>query len=199
MKKLSFVIIPFSIGLILLQGCNGNIEETKPKVNKEEVVNKLEVKTPDLEEEVKPVTTDSLEESLNVDEFNRKFKQDPDENQYPEGKFQLKDGSIVNADNFNYSENNIFDYASVIFKDGELAHIQVDTESSIEEIENGIGIPFKDARVEEYKFGGGYEIIFDETFADENIKVFPNEWDWKEDNYEERYGTNQKNSTRSRG
>ncbi|TFH62580.1 hypothetical protein [Peribacillus frigoritolerans] len=83
------------------------------------------------------------------------FKQIPEETQYPNGKFQLNDGSIVYADKLNYGENYVFDYASVIFFEGKIAHMQVDTDSSIEDIDMGLGVSFENYTVEPYKFGSG--------------------------------------------
>lgn len=112
-----------------------------------------------------------LEESyiLNIDEES--FIQ------YPNGKYQLKNGLIVNADSFNYEASDVFDYATVIFYEGKLVHLQVDTELSVDDSEKRLGISFHNATVEPYKFGSGYEFIFNEIFADENIAMFPNEWD----------------------
>lgn len=126
---------------------------------------------------IKSSVTKNIEKSLTVDEFNKKFDQDPEEEQFPNGKYQLKDGSIVKADSYSYRESTIFDYATVTFFKGKIAHLQMDTKSSIESIEKGLGISLKDARIEKYKYGNGYEVIFDETFSDENIARFPNEWD----------------------
>jgi hypothetical protein len=105
------------------------------------------------------------------------FKQIPEETQYPNGKFQLKDGSIVYADKLNFGKNYVFDYASVIFFEGKIAHMQVDTDSSIEDIDMGLGVSFENYTVEPYKFGSGYEVIFNDTFADDNLAVLPNEWE----------------------
>ncbi|KOR78794.1 hypothetical protein AM232_10195 [Bacillus sp. FJAT-21352] len=89
----------------------------------------------------------------------------------------MKDGSIVNADKLNYGENDVFDYASVISYEGKIAQMQIDTESSIENIEKGLGVSFENYTVEPNKFGSGYEVIFNDTFADNNLAVLPNEWE----------------------
>ncbi|WMX58101.1 hypothetical protein [Peribacillus sp. R9-11] len=174
MKKLLIV----SFAALMLAACGNEEKTSEPaKDTVKNVSNEVVNETTNEDEEVESKENNSLKESLSVDEFNARFKQDSEEKQYPNGKFQLKDGSIVNADKFNYEGNSMFDYATVIFFGGKIAHMQVDTESSIEDIEKGLGISFKDARVEEYKYGSGYEVIFNETFADENIAVLPNEWD----------------------
>ena len=46
--------------------------------------------------------------------------------QYPNGKFELKDGTVINADDYCYLGGETFDYASAIFLDGEIAHLQLD-------------------------------------------------------------------------
>ncbi|AZV43643.1 hypothetical protein BAOM_3034 [Peribacillus asahii] len=173
MIKQSLMIISFSISLLLLQGCNDSAEEVKSEDKQE--VSQLESTKP--KEKVEPSETKNLKNSLTIDEFNAMFKQDPEETQYPHGKFELKDGTIVNADYLMYGESSVFDYAMVTFYEDKLAKIQVDTESNIEDIEKGLGVSFKNAIVEPYKFGEGYEIIFNEIFTDENITRLPNEWD----------------------
>ena len=35
--------------------------------------------------------------------------------QYPNGKFELKDGTVINADDYSYLGGETFDYASAIF------------------------------------------------------------------------------------
>ncbi|KMY49637.1 hypothetical protein [Peribacillus loiseleuriae] len=128
-------------------------------------------------EKTEPNKTKNLKEYLIFDECNAMFKQDPEETQYPNGKYQLKGGAMVNAASFNYEASDVFDYATVIFYEGKLAHLQLDTESSVEDIEKRLSISFHTAIVEPYKFGSGYEVIFNETFADENIAILPNERD----------------------
>jgi len=108
------------------------------------------------------------------------FKLDSEEKQYPNGKFQLKGGSIVNADFLMYGENDLFDYASAIFYQGKLVHLQVETNKPAEEVFEGLGItPTKDVTVETKDWGETlvHDITFDKTFNDSNIAVFPNEWD----------------------
>ena len=117
---------------------------------------------------------------LTKDEFNKRFKLDPNEKQYENGKFQLKDGSIINADYLVYGESNIFSSASTIFFQGKLVHLQVETDKSLEEILKGLGITTtKDTKVEtkDWEDTFVHEITFDTTFLDSNIAVFPNEWD----------------------
>lgn len=103
------------------------------------------------------------------------FKLDPEEKQYENGKFQLNDGTVVNADYLMYAENHLFAFGIAIFSEGNLAKIQLETDKSIEDITKGLGLNLNGGKVEQNKFG--YEIIFNETFHDSNIAKFPNEWD----------------------
>ncbi|WHY64698.1 hypothetical protein [Neobacillus sp. SuZ13] len=110
---------------------------------------------------------------ITKDEFNKMFKIDTEEEQFNNGKFQLKDNSIVKADYLSYGENDLFDYALAVFYNGKLASIQIETSKSQEELEKAFGIKFGD-KIEPYKFG--YEITFDKMFHESNISIYPNEW-----------------------
>jgi phage terminase small subunit len=117
---------------------------------------------------------------LTKDEFNKQFKLDSSEKQYENGKFQLKDGSTINADYLTYGESELFTYAIATFYQGKLVHLQVETDKSLEEIFKGLGItPTKDIKVETQNWGDTFvhDITLDKTFDDSNIAVFPNEWD----------------------
>lgn len=188
---------------VLLSACSSE-EESKPKEEEKSIVEKeikkqeIEVEPieddiveepvkeeesdeeessvvePSKEEETQPVDV-PLKTTITVDEFNAKFKLDEEEEQYPNGKFQLKDGTIVNADSYNYGESDLFDYAMAIFFEGKLAHLQLETKERVGYISKGLGVDLSNARLETNKIG--YEIIFNETFSDQNIAIFPNEWD----------------------
>jgi urease accessory protein UreE len=115
---------------------------------------------------------------LTKDEFNKRFKLDSNEKQYENGKLQLKDGSIINADYLVYGESDIFSSASAIFYQGKLVHLQVETDKSLEEILKGLGITTtKDTKVETQNWGDTFvhDITFDKTFDESNIAAFPNE------------------------
>jgi hypothetical protein len=117
---------------------------------------------------------------LTKDEFNKMFNLDPEEKQYENGKFQLKDGSIIYADDLVYGESELFLYATATFYQGKLVHLQVETNKPAEEVFKGLGItPTKDVIVETKDWGDiiVHDITFDKTFEDSNITVFPNEWD----------------------
>lgn len=184
LKKLT-VALPLALSLAVLQGCgddpkqSGNkkentaVEETsepKVEIDEEEVEEPVKFEVEDISIAIK------TNDNVTADDFNEMFEQDPEEEQFPNGKYELNNGTIINADTFSYVDSEVFDYANVVFFDGRIAHMQIEGESSIEEIEKGIGVSLKAARIEEFKFGSGYEIIFNEKFADENIAVLPNEW-----------------------
>ncbi|MGM0973429.1 MAG: hypothetical protein ACQEW2_10745 [Bacillota bacterium] len=199
MRNLKFTKILFigAASILLLAGCG---EEETP-VTKEEIKSTTEEKIVEekeqdtKEETVVPDTNQSQEESkvkeskveesettevplkttLTVDEFNNRFKLDEEEEQYPNGKFELKDGSVVNADSYSYGESDLFDYAIGIFHEGNVAHLQIETQNTVEEFANALGITLDNAEVVPNKFG--FEIIFDHKFSDENISVFPDEWE----------------------
>jgi hypothetical protein len=113
---------------------------------------------------------------INLEEFNSKYVKSTDEEQYPNGKFQLKDGSKVHADYYTYSENDLFYYASAIFHDGKLATVQFETEATEKEIEDALGVKFGENVLVE-QTGIGFEITFNELFHESNIGVYPFEWE----------------------
>ncbi|RFU60519.1 hypothetical protein, partial [Peribacillus glennii] len=108
-------------------------------------------------------------------EFDKKYTKDSQEKQWPVGLFEFKNGTKINADLLFYSASDIFDYASVIVYEGKIAHMQLETVNSIDEIEKGLGISFSDDVIVDPN-RVGFDIIFNEKFKDENIARFPNEW-----------------------
>ncbi|GGJ73211.1 urease accessory protein UreE [Anoxybacillus voinovskiensis] len=115
---------------------------------------------------------------LTKDEFNKRFKLDSSEKQYDNGKFQLKDGSTINADYLTYGKSELFTYAVAIFYQGRLVHLQVETDKLLEEILKGLGVTAtKDTKVETQNWGNTFihDITFDKIFDESNIAVFPNE------------------------
>lgn len=151
-------------------------EEVKVEVGKTADANSAEEVVSETKEEetaVEPEVKLPLEITKAI--FDAKFSLDKDETQYNSGKFQLGDGTVVQADYLFYSDNEVFDYASAIFQEGVLVDIQVETAATVEELEKGLGVSFSEASVNPYKFG--YEINFDDAFAEGNISVYPNEWE----------------------
>ncbi|MGD6897081.1 hypothetical protein [Bacillus infantis] len=185
------------LGISILFGCAVNQETDHPKEAtqkepKEKPAEKAKVEIEESEESnsVEEVKTETKEEEkeeteveqkatlpakINKADFEAKFSLDTDETQYNDGKFQMGNGTKVQADYLFYSDDEVFDYASAIFHEGVLVDIQVETTVSIEELEKGLGVSFSEAKVNPYKYG--YEINFDEAFAEGNISVYPNEWE----------------------
>ncbi|MDK7669280.1 hypothetical protein [Cytobacillus oceanisediminis] len=182
------------LSALILSACADKAEESPKEVVKKE---------PEVEEKVSEPVEEVVEESAEVEkveaekvteettetedaaatlpteitlnDFNAKFTQDTEETQYPGGKFQLQDGTTVQADYLFYSENDVFDYALAIFHDGKLADIQIETSNSLEELEEGLGVSFSSASVKPYTYG--YEVNFNDQFSEGNISIYPNEWD----------------------
>jgi hypothetical protein len=178
MKKwLGTLVLIFT--LLLISACSSegnssldNQDEIKP-VEKDKTDSPEEPKEEIKDEEptVTPVKTE-----ITKDEFNKKFKLDPEEEQqYENGKFELADGSTVNADYLFYVGGETFTYAMTIFFEGKLADIQFETDKSQDEVAEALGISFENATVEENNYG--FEVNFNDMFHDSNISVYPNEWD----------------------
>jgi hypothetical protein len=176
--------------LFIIGSMTGNSDDeqqaqsaSKPKVVQEEKkegdTQEKQQKTPDKQQQTKKETEQQTNnQSLTKDEFNKRFKLDPNEKQYENGKFQLKDGSTVNADYLTYGQSELFTYATATFYQGKLVHLQVETDKSLEEILKGLGITAtKDTKVETKNWGDTFvhDITLDKTFDDSNIAVFPNE------------------------
>ena len=183
MKKLLLILM---LGLILSACSNEeSTNSTATNVTQESVEEKVttdEKETVDLEDEEVISAEENTDNSipLTQEEFNQKYELDNEMDQYPNGKFELKDGTVINADDFSYLGGETFDYATAIFFDGQIAHLQL-------ELKDGFS---KEAVLNELEFNEGdveympgkinnniVEIVVDETFADENIKRFPSEWD----------------------
>jgi hypothetical protein len=149
-------------------------EEKKTEDTQEKQQNKQQQTKKDTEQQTTNKTF------LTKDKFNKLFKLDPNEKQYENGMFQLKDGSTINADYLTYGESELFTYATATFYQGKLVHLQVETDKSLEEILKGLGITTtKDIKVETQNWGDTFvhDITLDKTFDDSNIAVFPNEQD----------------------
>lgn len=134
----------------------------------EEVVEPVEETSP----EVAPLATE-----ITYEDFNGRFKQDVEETQYPNGKFQLSDGSTVNADYLFYAGNDVFDYAMAIFADGKLVDVMIETPLTMVELEKALGVSLLAENVSVDTYDYGYVLNFDERFHEDNIAIYPNEWD----------------------
>jgi urease accessory protein UreE len=180
----AILVVLFIIGSVTGNSDDGQQAQpaSKPKVTQEEKgdTQEKQQETTDKQQQPKKDTEQQTTNKtfLTKDEFNKRFKLDSSEKQYENGKFQLKDGSIINADYLVYGESDIFSSASAIFYQGKLVHLQVETDKSLEEILKGLGITTtKDTKVETQNWGDIFvhDITFDKTFDESNIAAFPNE------------------------
>lgn len=171
MKKIFFSLV---ITILMLVGCSIDSDKTAEETKEvsEEVIAEEPTET---EEEVveEPVVKKTY---FTLEEFNKLFQLDPEETQYENGKFELMDGTIVNADYLWYEKSNLFEYAAAIFYQGELAFIQMETKAKPEEIESVFGVKMEDYKPFVKETSLGYEIIFNDLFFETNIKIYPNEW-----------------------
>lgn len=169
---------------LLLQACS-NKETIKEENSADITIHSKEVKgqpSANTSSEANTLPTKTKQEtpskiSLTKGEFNKMFKQDTKEKQYPNGKFQLKNGSIVYADYLMYGNNDVFEDATVIFYKDELAQIQFTSKTTPEEAIEKLGLPVTDNSIIEQNKWGVCEIVINQDFHDGNIAVFPNEWD----------------------
>ncbi|USK59193.1 hypothetical protein [Peribacillus asahii] len=160
MKK---VIYSAALVSLLLAGCGSEEvkqDEAAPAPTKVKEPSKAEVKL-----------------EITFAEFDKKYERDPEYDSYPDGLFQLKDGTKLNADYISYvDDDGFFDYASAIFYDGKLANLKIETTKSAAEVEAGLGIKSTDGvKIDPTRVG--FEITFDDRFATDNIDRFSNEWD----------------------
>lgn len=131
-----------------------------------------------MESEVSSTVTNTnvLKIALTTDEFNSMFKKKANETQYKDGKFELMDGTIVQADFYSYGVSALFEYATAVFYKEELASLQLVTTVGVNQIEEELGMNFEEVALVE-PTENGYRIIFDSMFHDTNISVYPYEWE----------------------
>lgn len=184
MKK---ALISIGFAALVLTACSESEETQEPahvqsepeveETKQEETVDVVKETEEKAKEEVEEIKEETLPVKITLNDFNAKYKQDDEETQYQNGKFQLRDGTVVTADYLMYSENDTFDYAIAVFHEGTLADIQIETSLTDAKLEKSLGVSFsgKNTVVKPYQFG--YEITFDSKFDDDNIAVYPNEWD----------------------
>lgn len=178
MKKLYFMIFLIFLPLV---GCSNESEQgANDNVNQEMEVG--ETTSEPVEDKAEPTEQEVIENDLPersfiaLEEFNQLFEQDPNEEQWIDGKFQLADDSIVYADYFSYGKSDLFDYATTIFYGGKLAYIQLETKSTPEEFLSALRITQdQDAAIE--PIPNGFEITFDDMFHEKYISIYPNEWE----------------------
>jgi hypothetical protein len=170
MKNLYFMFFLIFLSLV---GCSG---ESEQGVNDKEDQEVEVGEAPSEPAEQEGIENDLPEKSfISLEEFNQLFEQDPKEEQWIDGKFQLVDDSIVYADYLSYGKSDLFDYATTIFYGGKLAYIQLETNSTLEEVLSSLRITLdQNAAIEPNP--NGFEITFDEKFHEKNIRIYPNEW-----------------------
>jgi hypothetical protein len=175
MKKLYYTI--FLIFLLFVVGCSNESEQgANDNVNQEEVgestSEQVEEKAELSEQEVIELPERSF---VTLEEFNQLFEQDPEEEQWIDGKFQLADESIVYADYLSYGKSDLFEHATTIFYGGKLAYIQLESKFPPEVFLSSLSIT-QDQNAAIEPNPNGYEITFDDKFHEKNISIYPNEW-----------------------
>ena len=174
MKK--FIPFLLAAGLTLTACSEENdqatvVELDKPKQEQNEKVTdkKESVKKEEKKEEIVPFDKTAINNMLQLD---------PDDKQYNNGKFELKDGTLLNADYLMYVDTDVSKYASIIFYENQIASVLLDpSDKSKEEILEYFHLQdvYKDYTVNE--FTKVIRIIVDERFDPDNISVLPSEWD----------------------
>jgi hypothetical protein len=178
MKKLYFMIF---LIFILLVGCSNESEQgANDDVNQEVGVG--ENTTEPVREKAEPSEQEVVENDpperpfITLEEFDQLFVQDPGEEQWIDGKFQLADDTIVYADYLSYGKSDLFDSATTIFYGGKLAYIQLETKFPPEVILSSLRIT-QDQNAAIEPNPNGFEITFDDKFHEKNISIYPFEWE----------------------
>lgn len=169
MKKLYFMIFLIFLPLV---GCSNESEHDASDNVKQEIA---------VEEKAEPSEQEVIDNNLperafiTLEEFDQLFEQDPEKEQWIDGKFQLADGSIVYADYLSYGKSDLFDSATTIFYGGKLAYIQLESKFPPEVILSSLSIT-QDQNAAMEPNPNGFEITFDDKFHHKNISIYPNEW-----------------------
>lgn len=177
MKTKPFLLFGLSlISLFVLNGCTSEEpteDDAKPStevVEKETKTNKSEPAVDEVESEKPQPITEEI--------ANTRYKLDSEMEQYPDGKFQFKDGTTITASFYNYLEGETFEYASAKFLDGNLVQVQVELKEGAtkDAVLNEWGLT-DEVEYDENKYTGIVDIVIDDRFADSNISRLPSEWD----------------------
>lgn len=175
-------------GIFVISGCQS--QQSSTPVSEEQTVTIDSQPTEDVEPVIKEEPQIVLEDESQTEEApaqptpideataNERYKLDPEMGQYPQGKFEFKDGTTVTAALTHYLDGETFYYASAVFENGKLANVQLELKENVskDDVLTEWGLP-EDVRYDEGKFGNIVDIVVDERFADENIHRLPNEWD----------------------
>lgn len=124
-------------------------------------------------------SVESARHPMTKDEFNQTYAFDEDYPLFPNGTFVLKNGKTVQADYYSYLGGKTFEYAAGIFKDGQIAHLQLDLKEGVrkEEVLAEFGFSANDVTYTRNKHTNVAEINVDPLFKDGNIYRFPFELD----------------------
>jgi len=180
MKKWIFTFM----SVMVLAACSDAVPSTNEDITKEVTseTNPTEVTITEPTEEaevLEPETKESELTPLTLEDFNNRYELDTEySDPYKDGKFELKDGSIVLADWYFYLDGETFEYASATFLDGQLVQAQLELKDGVtkENVLSELGL----SEVGNYDLNESTNIvnvIIDERFEDANISRFPNEWD----------------------
>lgn len=156
--------------------------DSKPSISKEVTVDNEQTQVSESSEEIdviEPVTEVRELTPLTLDDFNNRYELDTEYSEpFINGKFELKDGSIVYADWYFYLEGKTFDYATGIFIDGQLVEAQLELKDGVskEDVLSELGL----SKAVDYELNENtniVDVVIDERFDDANISRLPNEWD----------------------
>jgi hypothetical protein len=178
MKKLYLMIVLIFLALV---GCSNESEQGAADHESQETEVEKNASEP-IEENAKPSEEELVETKLpersfiTLEEFDQLFEQDPSEEQWIDGKFQLADDTIVYADYLSYGKSDLFDHATTIFYGGKLAYIQLETNFPPEVVLSSLSIT-QDQNAAIEPNPNGFEITFDDKFHEKNINIYPFEWE----------------------
>jgi hypothetical protein len=166
------------LSILSLTACS---EEANEKVNIKEAtsdVSAVDSSTTQNTEElnIEEEVVETFKTTITKEEFNNMFKLDPEEKQYENADFLLKDGSVVKGDYISYVGEKVFDYASAIFFNNNLTEVQFETVLTPNELEKALNLSFGKAEVTDHG-NSIIEVIFDETLSEYTIQNYPFELD----------------------
>ncbi|MEK5148385.1 hypothetical protein MKX53_15425 [Psychrobacillus sp. FSL K6-4615] len=166
------------ISAMVLAACS----DSKPSISKEVTVDNEQTQVSEPSEEIEvivPETEVSELTPLTLDDFNNRYELDTEYSEpFINGKFELKDGSILYADWYFYLEGETFDYATGTFIDGQLVQAQLELKDGVtkDDMLSELGLS-KEIDYELNEKTNIVDVVIDEHFDDANISRLPNEWD----------------------
>ena len=168
------------ISAMVLAACS----DSKPSISKVVTVDNKQTQVAESSEEIdvidviEPVTEVSELTPLTLDDFNNRYELDTEYSEpFINGKFELKDGSIVYADWYFYLEGETFDYATGTFIDGQLVEAQLELKDGVtkDDMLSELGLS-EEVDYELSEKTNIVDVVIDERFDDANISRLPNEW-----------------------